>query len=343
MRVGRDPWSPLRRRVKNAVLLAEPWRFTSIELERFATARRWYPRGALVAGITSGADVVWAVAVHFGLDGAERSAQAASLMDLARTLDGGLVIVGGDLNATPDMRAVVRIAGDLRDAWSHAGQGDGATFPAFAPVARIDYVFVGQARDHRPAIVGAEGLDGCVGPSAGGRRSATGGRRAEPVAQRRVRGAGSGCGRAGPPRRARTRSPRAPGTSACSRRTTRGSPTGPQCSTSRRVASTGASYRTARSGAPERRTAGSSSGVAPARWVEVGDGYAFDPWRHRWTTRKTTAQEQADEEARKKAAAVEAYESEWYEVLEAAGRRTRGSRRDRGRGRLSPRPDVTGP
>ena len=27
------------------------------------------------------------------------------------------------------------------------------------------------------------------------------------------------------------------------------------------------------------------------------------------------SQEQADEEARKKAAAVEAYESEWYEVL----------------------------
>ena len=157
MRVGRDPWSPLRRRVKNAVLLAEPWRFTSIELERFATARRWYPRGALVARITSGAEVVWAVAVHFGLGGAERSAQAASLMDLARGLDGGLVIVGGDLNATPDMRAVVRIAHDLRDAWSHAGQGEGATFPAFAPVARIDYVFVGHPVTIVRAIVGAEG------------------------------------------------------------------------------------------------------------------------------------------------------------------------------------------
>ena len=35
MRAARDPWSPFRRRVKNAVLLADPWRFTSVELVRF--------------------------------------------------------------------------------------------------------------------------------------------------------------------------------------------------------------------------------------------------------------------------------------------------------------------
>jgi endonuclease/exonuclease/phosphatase (EEP) superfamily protein YafD len=78
-------------------------------------------------------------------------------MELARRLDGGSVVVGGDLNATPDMRAVVRIAGDLRDAWSHAGRGEGATFPAFAPAARIDYVFVGHPGTIVRATVGAEG------------------------------------------------------------------------------------------------------------------------------------------------------------------------------------------
>ena len=45
----------------------------------------------------------------------------------------------------------------LRDAWSHAGDGEGPTFPAFAPTARIDYVFVGTAGTIVRAAVGAEG------------------------------------------------------------------------------------------------------------------------------------------------------------------------------------------
>jgi endonuclease/exonuclease/phosphatase family metal-dependent hydrolase len=157
MRVARDPWSPLRRRVKNAVLLAEPWRFRSIELSRFPSARRWYPRGALVVRATSGANTIVAVSVHFGLAGAERADQAASLTDLVATLDGGVVIAGGDLNATPDMRATARVAASLRDTWSLAGQGDGSTFPAFAPVARIDYVFVTNEATIVRAVVGAAG------------------------------------------------------------------------------------------------------------------------------------------------------------------------------------------
>lgn len=157
MHAARDPWSPFRRRVKNAVLLAEPWRFSSSELRRFPGVRRWYPRGALVARATAGGDAFWAVSVHFGLGGAERAGQAASLTELVATLDGGVVIVGGDLNATPDMRATARIADALRDAWSVAGHGEGPTFPAFAPAARIDYVFVGNAGTIVGARVGADG------------------------------------------------------------------------------------------------------------------------------------------------------------------------------------------
>ena len=142
MRAARDPWSPLRRRVKNAVLLADPWRFTSVELVRFRGAQRWYPRGALVVRATAGADVVRAVSTHFGLGGAERAAQAQSLVDLAASPDPGAVVVGGDLNATPDMRAVRRISAALRDAWTDAGHGPGPTFPAVTPAARIDYIFV---------------------------------------------------------------------------------------------------------------------------------------------------------------------------------------------------------
>ena len=83
------------------------------------------------------------MSTHFGLGGAERAAQARSLVDLAASPDPGAVIVGGDLNATPDTRAVRRISAALRDAWTDAGDGPGPTFPAVAPAARIDYLFVG--------------------------------------------------------------------------------------------------------------------------------------------------------------------------------------------------------
>jgi endonuclease/exonuclease/phosphatase family metal-dependent hydrolase len=157
MRAARDPASPLRRRVKNAVLVAEPWSFVSFRLERFVDARRRYPRGALIARASAGSDVVWAMSVHLGLDGAERASQAARVTELAAELGGGLVIVGGDLNATPAMGAIARIAGSLRDAWSEAGTGEGWTFPAAAPTARIDYVFVGEGGSIVGVKVGVEG------------------------------------------------------------------------------------------------------------------------------------------------------------------------------------------
>jgi endonuclease/exonuclease/phosphatase family metal-dependent hydrolase len=157
MRAASDPWSPLRRRVKNAVLVAEPWALTSFRLERFADARRWYPRGALVARASAGPDDIWALSVHLGLDGAERARQAARVTELVAELDGGLVIVGGDLNATSDMPATARIAGALRDAWTQAGEGEGWTFPASAPTTRIDYVFVAEGGLVSGATVGASG------------------------------------------------------------------------------------------------------------------------------------------------------------------------------------------
>ncbi len=157
MCAARDPWSPFRRRVKNAVLLAEPWRFISIELVRFGRATRWYPRGALVARAATDDHTLCALSVHFGLDGAERGRQAAALEELVAALDGDVVVAGGDLNATPDMRAPTRIAAKLSDAWAEAGAGDGATFPAFEPAARIDYVFVADGPAITGVVVGGDG------------------------------------------------------------------------------------------------------------------------------------------------------------------------------------------
>jgi endonuclease/exonuclease/phosphatase family metal-dependent hydrolase len=157
MRAARDPWSPLRRRVKNAVLLAEPWRFSSVELVRHGRAKRWYPRGALVARAVADDHTLCALSVHFGVGGAERGRQAVALEGLVASLEGDVVIVGGDLNATPDMRAPTRLAAHLSDAWAEVGAGDGATFPAFAPAARIDYVFVADGPQITGAVVGGAG------------------------------------------------------------------------------------------------------------------------------------------------------------------------------------------
>lgn len=157
MRLARDPWSPLRRRVKNAVLLAEPWQFVSVKLVRYRHAKLWYPRGVLVAHAATDDHTLCALSVHFGLDGSERGRQAAALVELVAALDSDVLVAGGDLNATPDMRAPARIAAKLCDAWAEMGTGDGATFPAFAPAARIDYVFVGEGTEIARAAVGGRG------------------------------------------------------------------------------------------------------------------------------------------------------------------------------------------
>jgi endonuclease/exonuclease/phosphatase family metal-dependent hydrolase len=54
------------------------------------------------------------------------------------------LVVGVDVNEGPEGTAVRWIAERLFDAFATAGDGEGLTFPAKAPGARIDYVF---ARD----------------------------------------------------------------------------------------------------------------------------------------------------------------------------------------------------
>jgi endonuclease/exonuclease/phosphatase family metal-dependent hydrolase len=168
MEVARDPWSPFRRRVKDAVLARAPWRIESSFQHRFETASRMYPRGALVAELRRGAARVHAVAVHLSLHPGERRRHAEELAELVRGLHTPAV-VAGDLNERPDGRAVAILGTRFRDAWLLAGDTDGDTFPADAPTARIDYLFVTEgirvdrvvvpagpdareASDHRPVV-----------------------------------------------------------------------------------------------------------------------------------------------------------------------------------------------
>lgn len=168
MRAVGDPWSPFRRRVKDAVLLRPPWRALERRSRRFEGSARWYPRGTIVVRAARSGYRVWVAAVHLGLRPAERRRHAEELADLLRGLDGPIV-VGGDLNETPSGRAVSFLSERFWDAWLLGGDVAGETFPADEPTARIDYLFVSEgirvervivpsipevrvASDHRPLL-----------------------------------------------------------------------------------------------------------------------------------------------------------------------------------------------
>lgn len=129
------------------------------------------PRGALRAVIDAPAGRLVVLNTHLDPSGDDRwrRQEADSVASLAAQARGGerLVLVGGDFNSTPesDVQQKVR-AGGLRDAWRECASGDGFTYPAEAPVKRIDYLYLtggircAAARviethvsDHRPLLV----------------------------------------------------------------------------------------------------------------------------------------------------------------------------------------------
>jgi endonuclease/exonuclease/phosphatase (EEP) superfamily protein YafD len=95
-----------------------------------------------------------------------RLQEVASLAQLAGKYHGSLIL-GGDLNSTPDspVHPPLRAQG-LRDAWAECGSGEELTYPAASPVKRIDYLLLSAphectsatvldsaASDHRPVLV----------------------------------------------------------------------------------------------------------------------------------------------------------------------------------------------
>jgi endonuclease/exonuclease/phosphatase family metal-dependent hydrolase len=144
MQAARDPWSPLRRRVKNAVLARPPWRIVERRLHRFADVRKpLYPRGALVARVGRAGRRLWVYAIHLGLHPMERLHAVEELADLTRGGDGP-VLIGGDCNELPDGRAMTFLGERFWDAWLLGGDVAGETFPASDPTARIDFLFVSE-------------------------------------------------------------------------------------------------------------------------------------------------------------------------------------------------------
>jgi endonuclease/exonuclease/phosphatase family metal-dependent hydrolase len=159
-------------RVRNAVLFREPWRAAWREIRDFPRLGRTLRRGFVAVQLRHVGARLTVVSAHLGLVPVERSAHAAELADFAATVDGPLA-VGVDLNEGPGEPAARWIAARLFDAFGQAGEGRGDTFPAAAPSARIDFVFVSdgvevqrawvgdspiaaRASDHRPVAVNLE-------------------------------------------------------------------------------------------------------------------------------------------------------------------------------------------
>lgn len=135
------------------------------------------PRGALVALVRTRYGRWHAITTHLDASGTDeyRQQEADRLRDIirARRAAGAPLMLGGDMNATPDSAVIRKVLGfGLRDAWSECGQGDGFTYPAGKPVKRIDYLFLtgslrctsakvidSQASDHRPLLVSVSAGD----------------------------------------------------------------------------------------------------------------------------------------------------------------------------------------
>lgn len=122
-------------------------------------------RGLLSAHVEADGVVVRLLCTHLQVRSrAERLAQARAVAASVAAGDGPAVVMG-DLNARPGAPEIAPLIDSLVDAWITAGEGDGHTFDAAEPYARIDYVLISpgvvatqatvlvtNASDHRPVM-----------------------------------------------------------------------------------------------------------------------------------------------------------------------------------------------
>jgi len=131
------------------------------------------PRGALVAQVAIPDVIARVVNTHLDASGQDhyRRQEIASMQAIVAGLRGrladssgmpALVVAGGDFNAEPGSAVhAAAVAAGWRDAWLECGDGTpGLTFPAKAPVKRIDYLWLtGTTRCTSARVVGGEVSD----------------------------------------------------------------------------------------------------------------------------------------------------------------------------------------
>lgn len=92
-------------------------------------------------------------------DANERLEQVAAIEALMGEPDESVVLLG-DLNAVPSSPEIRELVDDLVDTWEAAGVGDGNTYPAEDPNARIDYVLTsGDVIVRTAAVVSTDASD----------------------------------------------------------------------------------------------------------------------------------------------------------------------------------------
>jgi endonuclease/exonuclease/phosphatase family metal-dependent hydrolase len=133
-----------RNLIRNAVLFSNDWRLASVEVELFPKFGRMRRRGTTTAHLRRLGVRIVAVSTHFGLGPRERESHARHFTDRLVGMSDAIVI-GVDLNEGPQASAARWVSDRLFDAFGSAGEGDGLTFPAKGPTARIDYLFVRNA------------------------------------------------------------------------------------------------------------------------------------------------------------------------------------------------------
>ena len=161
-------------RVRNAVLCSAEWRLAAVKIQDFPRLGRTIRRGYIAVELRRLGLRMTAVSTHLGLAPKERIHHARLLTDFLAGVRGPLV-VGVDVNEGPEGTAARWISERLFDAFAIAGDGDGLTFPAKAPSARIDYIFartqvtrswvsgaanVRSASDHLPVVADVEVPEG---------------------------------------------------------------------------------------------------------------------------------------------------------------------------------------
>jgi endonuclease/exonuclease/phosphatase family metal-dependent hydrolase len=151
--LDRDPLEPAqpRRQYGTAILSDHPileWR--NVLLPRTGTKEQ---RGLLEARVNVRGVPVLVYNTHLQHDSqSERTAQIEAIRQIIGTPEDSVVLVG-DLNARPDTPEIAAITEQLRDAWVAAGIGEGYTYPAEDPAARIDYVLTSADVVARAAAV----------------------------------------------------------------------------------------------------------------------------------------------------------------------------------------------
>lgn len=149
---------PARRQYGIALLARTPLREPRNLL--LARPKGGEQRGLLGAVVDAGGTAVRVFCTHLQhRSRTERLAQAEQIAVAVAARDGPVVVMG-DLNARPGEPEIAPLTTALDDAWAQVGEGDGFTFDAATPHARLDYVLTsGGAVARRAAVLQTDASD----------------------------------------------------------------------------------------------------------------------------------------------------------------------------------------